>query len=76
MIIVPYIFKDKIVAVVKNEINKNINANVDFNRVGLSLFRNFPDISVRLTELSVINNEPLKAIHWLISLRYTQLLIL
>lgn len=58
MIIVPYIFKDKIVAVVKNEINKNINANVDFNRVGLSLFRNFPDISVRFTELSVINNEP------------------
>lgn len=58
MVVVPYFFRDQIVAKVKEEINKNVNAQVDFSGFSLSLFRSFPDFNFRLTELSVINKEP------------------
>ncbi len=50
---IPYFFKDEIVAAVKKEINNNINAKADFSDVSLSLFRSFPDFSVRLNDLEV-----------------------
>ncbi|MFN8143067.1 MAG: AsmA-like C-terminal region-containing protein [Bacteroidia bacterium] len=54
----PFIFKDKIVAKIKEETNKSINAKVDFGDFDLSLIRSFPDFSLRLNELKVINVEP------------------
>ncbi len=50
---IPYIFKDKIVEKVKKEINKNVNAKIEFSDVSLSLFRHFPKFSVRLENLKV-----------------------
>jgi hypothetical protein len=51
----PYFFSDKIVAKLKTEVNKNLNAKVDFdNRIGISLFRSFPNLSVRLKKLEVV----------------------
>ncbi len=58
MVIIPYFFRDQIVERVKEEINKNVNAQVDFTDFNLSLFRSFPDFNFRLSGLSVINNEP------------------
>lgn len=58
MVVVPYFFRDQIVARVKEEINKSVNAQVDFSGFSLSLFRSFPDFNFRLSGLSVINNEP------------------
>lgn len=52
-IAIPYFYKDEIVAYVKEDINKQINAKVDFKDVSLSLFRNFPDFSLGLAQLSV-----------------------
>jgi len=52
-IAVPYFFKDKIVEAVKEDINKSINAKVDFTDVSLSLFKSFPDFNFELDELSV-----------------------
>ena len=49
-----FIFRDKIVSLVKSEINKNINAKVDFKKVDISFFRNFPKVSIGLDELQVI----------------------
>ena len=37
--LLPILFKGKIVTLVKSEINKSINAKVDFKDVSLSLFR-------------------------------------
>lgn len=51
---IPYFFKDKIVAIIKTEINKNVNAKVDFADVDISLFRRFPRVAVALEELKVI----------------------
>jgi hypothetical protein len=50
----PYIFKGKIVSLVKQEINKNLNAKVDFKDVDISFFRRFPKVSIGLDELQVI----------------------
>ncbi len=48
-----YIFRGKIVSLVKTEINKNINAKVDFKEVDISFFRQFPKVSIGLDELQV-----------------------
>ncbi len=48
-----YIFRGKIVSLVKTEINKNINAKVDFREVDISFFRHFPKVSIGLDELQV-----------------------
>jgi hypothetical protein len=58
LISLPFLFKDKIVAKVKEETNKNINAKVDFGDFDLSMIRNFPNFSLRVNNLSVINIAP------------------
>lgn len=55
---VPFLFKGKIMARIKEETNKNINAKVDFRNLSLSLIRHFPNLSVGLEDLSVINVKP------------------
>ena len=50
----PYIFKGKIVSLVKKEINKNLTAKVDFKDVDISFFRRFPKVSIGLDSLQVI----------------------
>lgn len=50
---IPYFFKDQIVEAIKEDINKSINAKVDFADVNLSLFKSFPDFNFELEELSV-----------------------
>lgn len=49
-----YIFRGKIVELVKTEINKNINARVDFSGVNISVFRSFPRVSIGLDDIQVI----------------------
>ncbi len=50
---VPFLFKDRIVEMTKAEINKSVNAKVDFTGVSLSLLRSFPDFSLSLKGLTV-----------------------
>ena len=59
-IIVPVVFKDDIKAVIDREIAKSVNADVilDIDNFDLTLFRNFPNITVEMTDLGVINREP------------------
>ncbi len=58
LLILPFVFKGKIVELVKNEANKNLKAEVNFSDVDLSLIRNFPNLSVSIDDLSVIGVEP------------------
>ncbi|WP_123844793.1 AsmA family protein [Chitinophaga lutea] len=53
LIAIPYLFKGQIIAKIKTEINKNLNAKVDFKDVNVSLFRRFPRLAVALDELQV-----------------------
>lgn len=53
-ILLPIFFKGKIIELAKKEINKSVAAKVDFADVGLSLFRSFPDFSLRISNLTVV----------------------
>lgn len=55
LIILPLAFRDRIVARVKAEINSSVDAQVDWREAGLRLFDDFPDITLRLADLSVAN---------------------
>ncbi len=51
---IPLLFKNKIVAGVKTAINKNVNANVNFKDVDLSILSTFPNLGIQLNDLVVI----------------------
>lgn len=54
----PFLFKNKITALIKENINKNLYARVDFKDVDISLLSGFPKARVALNEISVINLAP------------------
>lgn len=60
IIVAPFIFKDKIVQIVKDEANSSLNAKVDFGDFDLTLFSSFPDFRFKIQNVSVINVEPFK----------------
>ncbi|MCB0396693.1 MAG: AsmA family protein [Flavobacteriales bacterium] len=55
VIILPIVFKDKIVQMVKDAANENLNAKLEFGDFDLSLIRSFPDFSVEINDLSIAN---------------------
>src|SRR5216110_633105 len=63
--ILPILFNDKIKAKIDEEIAKTINADVvfDVNNFSLSVFRNFPNITVEIKELGVFNRAPFEGVH-------------
>lgn len=58
LITLPIIFKSKIESLVKEEVNKQLEAQVDWSKFSLTFFRGFPDLSVNLHDVSVIGMEP------------------
>jgi len=60
--IIPVIFKDDIKAAIDKELAKSINADVvfDVDNFNLTLFKNFPNITVDMHDLGVVNREPFK----------------
>lgn len=55
--ILPLVFKDKIMHIAKTEINKNLNANIEFKDIDLSLFRRFPRLAVGIQELQITGKD-------------------
>lgn len=53
LFVIPVLFEGKITRLVKEEINNNVDAKVDFNDVDLSLIRNFPNFSLGIEGLIV-----------------------
>ncbi len=51
---VPFLFKGEIMRFAKQEVNRNVNATVDWSDISVSLFRGFPDLEVSLKDVSVI----------------------
>ncbi|MCX8490295.1 MAG: AsmA family protein [Cyclobacteriaceae bacterium] len=58
--VLPRIFKDDIKTAIDREIAKSVNADVifDVNNFSLSLFSNFPNMTVEVKELGVFNRAP------------------
>ena len=56
--ILPIVFKDKLIALAKEEADKNLNAVVRFDDASLSLLRSFPNLDLRVYDLSIANKAP------------------
>jgi len=54
LIVTPLLFKSKIESLVKEKVNEQIHATVDWTRFSLSFLRGFPDLSVSLHQVSVV----------------------
>lgn len=57
-LVLPMIFKPQILRFAQSEINKRVEARVEFADLTISLFRGFPHLYVSLDGLSVVNDEP------------------
>ncbi len=58
LVAAPFVFESQIKNMVKKTINENVNATVEFSDLDLSFFRSFPQATVVLKDLSVINHAP------------------
>src|SRR5687767_14767418 len=58
--VLPMVFKDDIKAAIDEEIAKSVNADVvfDADNFTLTMFGNFPNITVEMKDFGVINREP------------------
>lgn len=54
LIAAPFIFKGKIIEIVKEQANENLNAKVDFGEFDLSLISSFPDFRFKIENVSVV----------------------
>jgi uncharacterized protein involved in outer membrane biogenesis len=53
--LIPVVFKKQVQALVKKEINKSLDATVEFSDVKLSIFRHFPKVGILVKDLVIIN---------------------
>ena len=54
IILIPIIFKGKIIEMAQEEANNNLNAKVEFADINLSLIKNFPNISAEIEDLTIV----------------------
>ncbi len=58
LVAAPFFLEAKIGDIIKNNVNKNVNATLDFSDADLSLFSSFPNAAVRLENVSLVNKAP------------------
>ncbi|MBX9887772.1 MAG: AsmA family protein [Flavobacteriaceae bacterium] len=55
---IPYLFQDQIKSKISQAINEKVDAKVSFAEADLSLFTNFPNATVNIQKLAIINKAP------------------
>ena len=55
LLVLPLLFRDQIAARVKVAVNQNLAARVDWRAAGVTFFRHFPNLTLRLDDLTVAN---------------------
>src|SRR5256885_2332064 len=55
LLVLPLLFRGKIEQRVKTEANNSVNARVDWRDLGLTFFRNFPNLTLTLDDLTAAN---------------------
>src|SRR3954465_11400718 len=53
LVVLPLLFRDRIAQRAKVEVNRTLDARVEWRDVGLTFFRNFPTLPLRLDDLTV-----------------------
>ena len=61
-VLIPLLFKDKIEAAVKDEVNKSLNATVNWGEWDITLLRSFPNLTVEIADVSVLNAAPFEGV--------------
>ncbi|MEZ4916321.1 MAG: hypothetical protein R2836_04985, partial [Chitinophagales bacterium] len=54
VVAIPFVFKDQINAKIKEQINKELKADVDYTSYDLSIIKSFPDLYFTLNDLTVV----------------------
>lgn len=54
LIAFPFLFKKKIAEAVKTQINNEVNAKVNYEDVGISIFKNFPNMTLSLNDVEIV----------------------
>jgi hypothetical protein len=54
LVAIPLFFRDELIAQIKETANKSLTAKLDFKDVDVSVFRNFPKLSIGLEELDIM----------------------
>ncbi|MBS1646546.1 MAG: hypothetical protein JST67_04335 [Bacteroidetes bacterium] len=54
LITLPFLFKDKLIQLAKEEANKNLNAKVDFGAFDVSIISSFPNLRFFINDLNVV----------------------
>ncbi len=57
---IPILFKDKILFELKSVLDENMDAKTEFKDIHDSLFRHFPNVSVRLNDIYIIGKDTFK----------------
>ncbi|NQU35096.1 MAG: hypothetical protein HQ521_17865 [Bacteroidetes bacterium] len=57
LFILPLVFKSEIIRLTKKELNKNINATVNFEDIDLSLIKSFPDFNLSIEGLYIVGDD-------------------
>lgn len=60
LVVAPFVFESQLKDLVKDTMNKNLNAQVDFEDIDLSMFRSFPKATLVIEDISIMNKEPFK----------------
>ena len=61
-IVLPIVFRDKIEAAIKEEVNKNLLADVNWGKWSFSILRSFPNITAGVTDIVITNRAPFEGI--------------
>ncbi|MBL7964367.1 MAG: AsmA family protein [Flavobacteriales bacterium] len=61
-IILPIVFKGKIEAIVKEQVNANLNATVDWGDWDITILKSFPNLTVTIEDVKVCNKAPFEGI--------------
>ncbi|MGH7527633.1 MAG: AsmA-like C-terminal region-containing protein, partial [Gemmatimonadales bacterium] len=54
LVLLPVLFGDRIASQVKAEVNRTLDTRVDWRAAGLGLFRDFPNLTLRLDDLTAV----------------------
>lgn len=74
LLVLPLLFRDRIAARLKSEISGSVNARLACGGVGLSLLRDFPNVTLSLDRLSVVGLKPFEG-DTLVSMRQARLVL-
>ncbi len=58
LLVLPFLFKDRVVAGARAELDRTLTARVDWSGVGLTFFRNFPNLTLSIADLTAVGRSP------------------